>query len=96
MTTSWGEAGQLVTTRGVHELMASDGRFFEAVMAALRRYCQGDWGECCADDAALNDEAAHTPGSGRTLAAYMAASHKIWIITEADRSVTTILFPSEY
>jgi hypothetical protein len=64
----------------------------------LDRHFRGDWGDVCKEDAALND-AAVTNGS-RILSSYpldtLAEESRVWIITEADRSRTTVLFPSEY
>ena len=53
-------------------------------------------GNLCPDDAKINDKAVKN-GDDRILAMYEDEKYgKIWIITEWDRSVTTILFPSEY
>src|SRR5262245_53258450 len=61
----------------------------------LHRHLSGDWGDLSDHDKRLNDEAA-TSG-GRILSAYtLADGEKVWIITEADRSATTILTPDEY
>ena len=66
----------------------------------LDRHVRGDWGDLCADDRALNDEA--TQNGSRILSAYITrAGEKIWIITEAtddrgQRPVTTILLPDDY
>lgn len=61
----------------------------------LTRHYNGDWGEICDEDKALNDEAVKL--GNRILSAYPIASDvTIWIITEADRSSTAILLPSEY
>jgi hypothetical protein len=62
---------------------------------ALARHAAGDWGELPAEDAALND-AALRDGDGRIFSAYGAGQFRFWIITEADRSVTTILLPEDY
>ena len=59
----------------------------------LRHQC-GDWGEVPPEDAAENEFA--TSHGLRILSAYVIAGARIWIITEADRSATTLLFPSEY
>lgn len=62
---------------------------------ALRRHMRGDWGEVDQDDAALNNIA--LTNGGRLLSAYTSTDGKrFWIITEADRSATTILLPEEY
>ena len=54
-----------------------------------------DWGDVCPQDWAVNDYA--LTHRGRILSAYRAANEiKFWIITEADRSSTTILLPDEY
>ena len=64
------------------------------IISALRRHHSGDWGSLCSEDVQAND-AALNDGT-RILSAYATSVGKIWIITEADRSVTTILYPSEY
>lgn len=72
-------------------------------MQCLQRHLTGDWGCCCDEDKATNDEAI-TLGN-RILSAYPLDPAKpckgwgdntLWIITEADRSATTFLLPSEY
>jgi hypothetical protein len=61
----------------------------------LRRHWRGDWGDVDAEDKAENDYS--LMHDLRLLSAYtLADGTRIWIITEADRSVTTILLPSEY
>lgn len=90
--------GQVVMTRGVNDRVANDKEFSKFVLQSLHRHYVGDWGELAAADKALND-AAVTSGEDRIFSAYKRKNQpdmKIWIITEADRSATTILFPSEY
>lgn len=65
-----------------------------AVKTALIRHSQGDWGILVAEDAQANNDAL-TNGS-RLLSAYTDDGVKFWIITEADRSVTTVLLPEDY
>lgn len=61
----------------------------------LERHVRGEWGDVCKADVAENAFA--VKNGMRILSAYTTQGHeKIWIITEADRSVTTLLFPSEY
>ena len=65
------------------------------VVEFLRRHAQGDWGECDPFDARAN-EVALQQGT-RLLSVYRSKQgEKIWLLTEADRSATTILLPSEY
>lgn len=65
------------------------------IQSALQRHVIGDWGELDADDKKANDEALQT--GERLLSAYKSATGtKFWIITESDRSVTTILLPEDY
>jgi hypothetical protein len=61
----------------------------------LARHQAGDWGELCEEDKRDNE---FSVGNGfRILSAYRTRNNtKIWIITEADRSVTTLLLPDEY
>lgn len=67
----------------------------EAVQEALRRHARCDWGEVCKEDAQANDDALKT--GERLVSLYRDSKGvKFWIITEADRSATTILIPDEY
>ena len=92
------EIGQLVATRGVHDLMQENPGFNAFAQSAYFKYRRCDWGDTCASDKAQNDSAVAN-GNERILAEYHHPDHpgwRLWIITEWDRSVTTLLFPSEY
>lgn len=90
------EIGRQVVTRGVYDKGMEDPAFLRFVNDSFVRFRSGDWGDLCEDDKALNEQA--LKDGDRLMGSYEDAEHdwKIWIITEADRSVTTILFPSEY
>lgn len=61
----------------------------------LIRHVHGDWGSLTKDDKRMNDDAVYY--GDRLMSVYpFGVEDKIWIITEADRSHTTILFPDEY
>ncbi|NOT01220.1 MAG: hypothetical protein HOP29_11395 [Phycisphaerales bacterium] len=63
--------------------------------AALKRHASGDWGDVCPDDRAENEFALDK--YLRLFSVYHDRTGlKFWIITEADRSVTTILLPEDY
>lgn len=64
-------------------------------MTALQRHARGDWGELDPDDRAEN-ELSLKEGFRLFSAYHSTLGVKFWIITEADRSVTTLLLPSEY
>jgi hypothetical protein len=65
------------------------------VNAALARHASGDWGELCREDKSENERALN--GEGRLFSAYAAKDGpRFWIITESDRSVTTVLLPADY
>ncbi|WP_437191533.1 hypothetical protein [Planctomicrobium sp. SH527] len=83
-------AGQiLITSTAQQQLSASE------VQQALRRHLAGDWGDCEPDDAATNEDA--LLHGERLLSVYHTAeSVTFWIITEADRSATTVLMPDDY
>ena len=85
---------QLVVTKGVHERIEKDDEFAKGVYSCIRRYFSDDWGDLCEEDKEMNDNA--LKAGARILAVYNIGKDKIYIITEWDRSVTTILFPSEY
>lgn len=84
--------GSVLTTPGALRSLESAG---EDALRLLGRHALGDWGDLTDDDREANDEALRS--EGRLLSAYrLAGGAKVWIITEWDRSVTTLLLPSEY
>lgn len=84
--------GQVVATPGAIRAM-QEAQQNAAVFLARHAAC--DWGDICPEDKYLNDEAVND--EGRLLSAYSTSKGaKLWIITEADRSATTILLPDEY
>ena|SRR5581483_4554126 len=92
MKTSKFALGQLLLTPGAIEALQEAG---QSPPEFLRRHATGDWGDVSAGDARLNDEDADT--GGRLLSAYRTAKGRtLWIVTEADRSATTIRLPDEY
>ena len=86
--------GQVVLTRGINDAIAESTPFTKEVLHSVNRYRAGDWGDLCEEDKEANDFA--VDHEDRILAAYETCLGKVWIITEWDRSVTTILFPHEY
>ena len=85
--------GQVVMTAGVDDLVRQ-GRLNPTPY--LRRHLHGDWGDLDDDDRRQND-AALKSGEDRLFSSYQVTRDlKLWIITEWDRSVTTLLLPSEY
>jgi hypothetical protein len=87
--------GRVVATPGALKQLEQHG--IDA-LDLLARHVVGDWGEVCAEDAQANDTALMQ--GNRLLSAYALSSGevdtRIWIITEWDRSLTTLLLPSEY
>jgi hypothetical protein len=64
-------------------------------VALLRRHARGDWGELCREDWEANERALFE--NSRLFSAYHdRAGHKFYIITEHDRSITTVLLPEDY
>lgn len=89
--------GREVMTRGVSDWCnpgEDEGARYSKVLDCLKRHLSGDWGEVCAEDKRANDWGLYN--EDRLLSAYTVEDRQIWIITEWDRSVTTILFPDEY
>ena len=81
--------GQVFKTRGAADIPQT------VLLAALKRHLSGDWGDVSEDDKQSNDEA--VKDGDRILSAYHAPDRtKFWIITESDRSMTTLLLPDEY
>ena len=90
--------GNLYASRSVASEAAENRDFENFIWRSLDRYRQSDWGDLSAADKRANDLAVQQ-GDLRILAAYEYKAQpnlKIWIITEADRSATTVIFPYEY
>ena len=86
------ELGQVVATPGALEALEKSG---QSPAEFLSRHARGDWGSVCEEDAELNNQAL-IDGS-RLLSSYsLKDDTKLWIITEADRSSSTLLLPEEY
>lgn len=82
--------GQLVATPNALAQLTE-----EDILSALIRHQSGDWGEVCSDDRKENDLSLEK--GFRLLSVYPASSGvKFWIVTESDRSVTTVLMPDDY
>lgn len=84
--------GQLLATPGAMQALESNQT---EPIELLGRHLVGDWGDVCEEDAQANADA--LAAGGRLLSVYrLPDGQKVWIITEADRSATTLLLPSEY
>lgn len=82
--------GRLVTTPNAQDTLPQ-----EEVFRAIQRHQAGDWGEMEPEDRVANDRAM-VDGS-RIFSRYVTtAGITFWIITEADRSFTTVLLPEDY
>lgn len=95
------ELGNVVATASVWELMEENDDFRTFVSGCLSRYILYDWGDTLPEDWKQNNYAALN--GERVIAVYMIPEEientyedSLWIITEWDRSVTTMLFPSDY
>lgn len=86
------KAGQVVMTQGIDDLIQR-GVFNPGPY--LQRHLNGDWGDLCDEDRRTNDAA--LMHGDRLFSSYQVTpALKIWIITEWNRSVTTLLLPDEY
>jgi hypothetical protein len=83
--------GQLVATPGALALLRESN---VSALTLLVRHVSGDWGNVPDDDAESNRLAVQE--GHRLLSSYDVSGKRLWVITEWDRSVTTLLLPSEY
>ena len=91
--------GRLLATPGALQVLQ---RYEVSALALLSRHVRGDWGEICADDRRANADA--LAYGLRLMSVYQLTREQdgqpvtatVWAITEADRSATTLLLPSEY
>ncbi len=83
--------GRVVATPGALGLLGEAGI---SPLSLLRRHASGDWGEVPKADARENERSVRH--GWRILSSYPVGEGRVWILTEADRSATTILRPEEY
>ena len=87
--------GEVVATPGAMEAVSEMADPAGTAARIITRHVCGDWGDLDREDRAANDRAVND--GTRILSAYnLPGGTRIWIITEADRSVTTLLLPEEY
>lgn len=86
------ELGHIVATPAALESLRESGQDGSEF---LNRHVRGDYGEMPTEDVSANDEAIRD--GARVMSAYTTLNgKKLWVITEADRSVTTLLLPEDY
>lgn len=84
--------GQMVATPGALALLE---QVHKSPLEFLSRHLRGDWGDLCQDDKAENELSLKY--GFRLMSSYqITETEKLWVITEGDRSVTTLLLPAEY
>lgn len=83
------ELGRCVITPDALEVLGAEGVFI-----ILARHNGGDWEELAKEDREANEKALEE--GGRIFSKYTVGGRVFWVITEANRKTTTILFPDEY
>lgn len=83
--------GMVVATPGALDVLS---RLDLAPIDLIERHVVGDWGDVSDNDAAANNDA--VKGGDRIHSVYCYSGHRLWVITEADRSVTTVRLPDDY
>ncbi len=88
------QLGTVVHTPGYADAAGDD--IINTTQKLLRRHVSGDWGNLCDEDRKANDHAVIPGNDLRVLSKYDVNGTDVYVITEWDRSVTTLLLPSEY
>lgn len=96
------QTGTVLHTSTVIQIAKENPVFALFLMQSINRHKNNDWGDCCEEDWNSNDSAIIE--NNRIISVYhlpqdlkkLHRNEKIWIITEGDRTYTTILFPAEY
>lgn len=86
--------GTVLMTQGISARVKRDMKFNDFVSRCVVRHRCGDWGDLCEEDRQANEDA--VKNGDRVFSSYDYQDGKIWIITEYDRSYTTVLLPKEY
>ena len=89
--------GQILATPGALAVLEKAG---VQPVSLLARHQSGDWGELCKEDREMNEQAIQNERDKdkrqRVMSVYLVGSEKVYLITEHDRSVSTLLLPSDY
>lgn len=96
------QSGQHLMSRAINDLSMAHKEFALFLFECLTRHLKGDWGDCCPEDIATNEEA--LLNGDRLFSVYhlpqelnnIHTNDKLWIITEANRQYTTVIFPNDY
>lgn len=86
--------GMIVHTSGFQE--AAGDELLEVMSGLVNRHRSGDWGDLCDEDKEMNNHAVIPGNDQRVLSRYEVNGEPVYVITEWDRSVTTLLLRSEY
>lgn len=89
------ELGRVMISREVSAAIEASPSYGREIFHKLSRYTHKDWGDALPEEDKTTNNEAIACGD-RLLGAYNTSKGKVWIITEADRSTTTILYPDEY
>ena len=100
ITSKFFNMGQIVVTKSINDLMATEQKFAVEVTVALQRYAVKDWGNLDEEDKKTNEEALKYRDDLYVMGAYDTSKGKIWIITnrvseKAGDNATTVCFPDE-
>ena len=92
------DLGTILMSRDISNKVKEDPDFETFVNSCLKRYSNCDWGELPEEDKKLNEKAfnPYEPGMIHGVYTFPKTGDTVWIILEANRSHTTVLFPSEY
>lgn len=88
--------GPIRMTKSISEMVDNDDNFRKFIVKAISKYLVCNWGDTNSTDWYINDKAVRD--NQRILAVYIYKPLKknVWIVTEYDRSSTTVMFPEEY
>lgn len=86
---------KLYQTCRINNAIADDENFAQEIIKCLEKYAIMNWGDTCKSDSKMNDDAVFY-ADNRIVAKYITSKGDVFIITEWDRSATTILFAHEY
>lgn len=89
--------GRIQTTKAIAERMNREKQFGDFISDCLKRHITCDWGDVDGLDVRMNDDAVKSgEGEIHSIYAYPESDETIWVMTNGDRSATTVLYPYEY
>lgn len=90
--------GKVVMSNSFTQLFSSDEEALSCALTLIQRHARGDYGDVCDEEKRQNERGLLVGHPSRIMSSYAlpCLGETVWVITESDRSATTVVLPSDY